>query len=107
MKKTGKSGKHHEEKHVRDGELEFKVMARRNRLLGHWAAEKLGFTDDAAQAYAKEVVMSDLEEPGDEDVIRKVMGDFREHNVATSEAELRAEMARLLGVARDQLGSGR
>ena len=107
MKKTGKSGKHHEEKHVRDDELEFKVVARRNRLLGHWAAEKLGFTGDAVQAYAKEVVMSDFEEPGDEDVIRKVMGDFHKNNVATSEAELRREMSRLLGVARDQLESGR
>lgn len=107
MKKTGRSAKHHEEKHVRDGDLEFKIMARRNRLLGHWAAEKLGFTGDAAQAYAKEVVISDFEEPGDEDVIRKVMGDFRDKGVATSEAELRAEMARLLGVARDQLESSR
>ncbi len=103
MKNSEKSGRHHEAKHVRDSELEFKIMARRNRLLGVWAAEKLGFKDEAAQAYAKEVVMSDFEEPGDEDVVRKVMADFRKNGVATSESELRMEMARLLDIAGDQI----
>lgn len=106
MKDVGKSGRHHESKHAHDGEREFKVMARRNRLLGLWVAEKFGFHGDAAQAYAKEVVMSDLEEPGDDDVVRKVMGDFRKNDIAISESELRAEMARLLGVVHDQLASG-
>ncbi len=103
MPRDQKSGKHHEEKHVRDSEVEFKIMNRRNRLLGLWAAEKLGLADDAAQAYAKEVVASDFDEPGEEDVVRKVMGDFRKHDVATTEVELRGEMARLVGVARDQI----
>jgi hypothetical protein len=102
-KELGKSGKRHEEKHARDTELEFKIFARRNRMLGHWAAEKLGLTGDAAQAYAKEVVIADFDEPGEEDVVRKVMGDFRKNGVATSESELRAEMARLLDAAREHL----
>ena len=99
--KKDKSGTHHEAKHVRDSELDFKIMARRNRLLGLWAAEKQGLGDEAAQAYAKEVVMADFDEPGEEDVVRKVMGDFQKNGVATSEAELRMEMARLLEVARE------
>ncbi len=105
MKKTDKTGKHHEAKHARDSELDFKIMARRNRLLGLWAAEKLGMADEAAPAYAKEVVISDLDEPGEEDVVRKVMGDFRKHDVATTEQELRMEMARLLDAAREHFGA--
>lgn len=103
IKEIKKSGKRHEEKHARDSEVEFKIMARRNRMLGHWAAEKLGLSGDDADAYAKEVVAADFEEPGDEDVVRKVMGDFGKNGIATSEAELRTEMARLLTVAEDQL----
>lgn len=103
MRNSEKSGRHHEAKHARDSELEFKIMARRNRLLGVWAAEKLGLKDEAAQAYSKEVVMSDFEEPGDEDVVRKVMADFRKNGVVTSESELRMEMARLLDIAGDQI----
>lgn len=105
MTDRSKSGGRHEAKHVRDSELEFKVMARRNRLLGLWVAEKMGLSDEAAQAYAKEVIMSDFEEPGEEDVVRKVMDDFRKNGVGTSESELRMEMARLLDVARDHFAT--
>lgn len=86
-----------------DEELRFKAIARRNRLLGLWAAEKLGRTADAADAYAKEVVRSDFAEPGDEDVFRKVRGDFNSAGVAVSDDDLRAKMRELLVAAADQL----
>ena len=65
-----------ESKFARDEELRFKATARRNKLLGLWAAEKLGKSGDDAQAYAREVIRSDMQEAGDEDVFRKVRGDF-------------------------------
>ena len=78
-----------EDMFARDADLQFKVMARRNKLLGLWAAERLGHTGDAAAAYAMEVVAADFEEPGDEDVYRKVAGDLGER---ATEAEIRAAM---------------
>ena len=66
-----------EKKFAHDEELRFKANARRNKLLGLWAAEKLGLTGDAADAYAKEVVMADFEESGDNDVFKKVQQGFR------------------------------
>ncbi|MGY4350755.1 hypothetical protein ACVWXM_007248 [Bradyrhizobium sp. GM7.3] len=74
-----------EKKFALDEEQKFKAEARRNRLLGLWAAEKLGITGDAATAYAKEVVAADFEEAGDADVLRKVMADFAAKNVAVTE----------------------
>ena len=65
-----------EKQFVHDEELKFKASARRNRLLGLWAAEKLGLSGVQAEAYAKEVVMADFEEPGDHDVFRKIRSDF-------------------------------
>lgn len=94
-----------ETKYSRDQELEFKITARRNKLLGLWAAEKLGLSDADADAYAKEVVMSDFEKPGEEDVVEKVMGDFADKNAGVEENELRREMARLMGTAREQIQS--
>ena len=94
-----------ETKFKRDQELDFKVMARRNKLLGLWAAEKMGISGADAEAYAKEVVMSDFEKPGEEDVVEKVMGDFTENEAGVEESELRAQMAHLLGTAREQLES--
>ncbi len=94
-----------EAKYKRDQELDFRVTARRNKLLGLWAAEKLGIADADADAYAKEVVMSDFEEPGEEDVYRKVMGDFTGKDARVEENELRREMARLMDVARGQVES--
>ena len=65
-----------ETKYARDQEMQFKIVARRNRLLGQWAAKKMGLTDAEADAYAREVIRADFEEAGDEDVIRKVLGDL-------------------------------
>lgn len=89
-----------ENKFAHDAELKFKAEARRNKLLGHWAAELLG---KDADAYAKEVIASDFEEAGDEDVFRKIRGDFDAGNVAMSDEDIRAKMVELLGEAIDQV----
>ena len=81
-----------ENKFAHDEELRFKANARRNKLLGLWAAEKLGITGDAANVYAKEVVMSDFEESGDDDVFRKVRNDLDAKGVALSDQDLRRAM---------------
>lgn len=91
----------------RQGEESFRIMARRNKLLGLWAAEKMGITGDAADKYAKEVVASDFDEPGDNDVVRKVMKDFSSKSVDVSENRLRQEMATLYEVARKQIEAQR
>jgi hypothetical protein len=95
-----------EKKFALDEEQKFKAEARRNKLLGQWAAEKLGMTGDAAGAYAKEVVASDFEEAGDGDVLRKVVGDFAKKGVAVTEADVRAKMAELMAVAAAQVKAG-
>ncbi|GAB5458888.1 MAG: DUF1476 domain-containing protein [Henriciella sp.] len=92
-----------EAKFVLDEATNFKVMARRNKLLGLWAAEFLGLTGDDVEAYAKTVVLSDLEEAGDEDVFRKVRADFDEKHIDMSDTRLREQMAELLPVAREQV----
>ena len=94
-----------ETKFKRDQEFDFKVNARRNKLLGIWAAEQLSLNGDAAEAYAKEVVISDFEEPGDDDVLRKVLGDLQSKGVGSSEHTVREEMDRLMSVAREQISS--
>jgi hypothetical protein len=90
-----------ENKFKHDQELQFKVMARRNKLLGQWAAGKLGRTD--VDAYAKEVVASDFEKAGDSDVVAKILGDFKAKGLGVTEAELRAQMEHLLPVAKKQI----
>jgi hypothetical protein len=85
-----------EKKFALDEELRFKANARRNRLLGQWAAEKLGLSGDAAATYAKEVVMADFEEAGDDDVFRKVRKDFDEKGVAQSDHQIRRTMEELM-----------
>ncbi|MEL6956625.1 MAG: DUF1476 domain-containing protein [Pseudomonadota bacterium] len=92
-----------EAKYALDQETQFKVMARRNKLLGLWAADLLGRDGAAAEAYAKEVVLSDLEEAGDEDVFRKVRGDFDAAGVKRSDADIREQMAELIPVAREAI----
>ena len=92
-----------ERKFAHDAEMQFKAEARRNKLLGLWAAEKMGMTGDAAEAYGKEVIAADFEEAGDEDVYRKVSGDLAAKNAGVEEAELRAKMAELLAEAKGQL----
>ncbi|MDH5531438.1 MAG: DUF1476 domain-containing protein [Paracoccaceae bacterium] len=89
-----------ESKYAHDEEMRFKAEARRNKLLGLWAAEHLGKTGDAAAAYAKEVVASDFEEAGDEDVYRKVSGDLGNK---VTEAVIRAKMAELMIEAKRQI----
>jgi hypothetical protein len=95
-----------EKKYALDEEQKFKAEARRNRLLGLWAAEKLGMSGDAATAYAKEVVASDFEEAGDGDVVRKVMGDLKAKGVAVTEQQLRMTMDQLMAQAVAQLKAG-
>lgn len=92
-----------EDKFKHDQELQFRVEARRNKLLGLWVAELIDRSGDAAEAYAKEVVAADFEEPGDADVVRKVMGDLESHNVEMSEHRLRKKMDELMAVAKDQV----
>jgi hypothetical protein len=92
-----------EKKFAHDEELQFKATARRNKLLGAWAAEKLGLAGDAATQYAKDVVAADFEEAGDDDVVRKVMGDFKAKNVDQSEHQVRRTMDELMGEAIAQI----
>ncbi|MCG6903962.1 MAG: DUF1476 domain-containing protein [Rhodobacter sp.] len=89
-----------ENKFAHDAEMQFKAEARRNRLLGLWAAELLGKSGDEAEAYAKEVVRADFEEAGDEDVYRKVSGDLGE---AADEATIRGKMISLMAQAKTQI----
>ena len=88
-----------EKRFEHDQELQFKASARRNKLLGLWAGEKLGMSGADAEAYAKEVVMSDFEEPGDEDVLRKVVADFEAKGVAVDAYMVRMQMDKLMAVA--------
>ena len=90
---------------VHDEELRFRAVARRNKLLGLWAAEKLGKSGDAAQAYAKAVVMSDFEEEGDHDVFRKIRSDFDAAGVTQSDHQIRRTMDDLLQAAVQQLST--
>ncbi len=74
-----------ETKYARDEDMQFRIIARRNRLLGHWAAELMGLTDAEAESYAKDVIRSDFEEAGEQDVIRKVLGDLTAAGVECDE----------------------
>ncbi|HUH76078.1 MAG TPA: DUF1476 domain-containing protein [Devosia sp.] len=94
-----------EAKFAFDAEKKFKAEARRNKLLGIWAAELLGLTGDAANAYAAEVVAADFVEAGDEDVFRKVAGDLKAKGVAVDEAVIRQKMLQLVDVANEQVAS--
>ena len=95
--------KSYERKFALDEELAFKSSARRNKLLGLWAAEKLGLSGDDAQAYAREVIKADLEEPGEEDVFRKVRADFDEKGVDQSDHQIRRAMSDFLAEAVRQI----
>jgi hypothetical protein len=94
-----------ETKFQKDQELQFKVTVRRNKLLGLWAAEKLGLRGGDADAYAKEVVAADFEEPGDNDVMRKVQKDLTAKGIEISEHGVRHEMDRLLDEAKRQIAA--
>lgn len=84
-------------------ELRFKVTARRNKLLGQWAAAKMGISGPESDSYAKEVVQADFEEAGDDDVFRKIRKDFEAKKVAASDHVIRKKMEELLVVAGDQV----
>lgn len=92
-----------ETKYARDEEMAFRIVARRNRLLGHWAATEMRLTKEEADAYATAVVQADFEEAGDEDVIRKLVSDLTAANVAIDEATIRRTIEEKTIEARRQL----
>ena len=92
-----------EAKFAHDAELRFKAEARRNRLLGLWAAEHMGLSEEHAKEYAAEVVAADFEEAGDEDVFRKISGDLKAKGASVSDEAIRLKMNELAGVAREQI----
>ena len=94
-----------ERKFAHDEELKFKATARRNRLLGLWAAEQMGVTGEAAQAYAREVIKADLIAPGEEDLFGKIRSDFDAKGVSQSDHQIRRQMAELMSVAIGQIES--
>ena len=96
-----------EKKFAHDEELKFKASARRNKLLGMWAAEKLGLSGPAAEGYAKEVIAADFEEPGDQDVFRKIRNDFDAKSVAQTDQQIRKTMDELLETAIAQIKTGK
>ncbi len=99
-----KRGKGYEAKYKLEEELRFKAESRRNKLLALWIAERMGMTSAETETYVTEVILSDLEEPGVDDVVRKVVKDCEERNVPIAEPELRAEIERLYAVALKQIG---
>jgi hypothetical protein len=92
-----------ETKFAHDEEMKFRIVARRNRLLGEWAARKMGLSDEEKDAYAKDVVRADFEEAGDEDVIRKVLGDLTNAGIDTSDSEIREALEHNSVEARRQI----
>ncbi len=98
-----KREKSFEAKYAHDQETLFKIGARRNKLLGQWMAGQLGLDGADAEAYAKAVIASDFERPGDEDVFEKVWADVQSKGLSLTEAEVRQQMQDLLETARDQV----
>ena len=96
-----------EKKFAHDEELRFKATARRNKLLGLWAAERLGKSGADAEAYAKTVVLADFQEAGDDDVLRKVKADLEANGASQAEAELRRVMVDLMERAIDEVKAAR
>jgi hypothetical protein len=88
-----------EKQFAHDEDLRFKATARRNKMLGKWAAERLGLSDAEAEAYAKEVVIADFEEAGEDDVFRKIRADFDAKGVKLSDEDIRQQMQVLLAQA--------
>ena len=93
-------------KSAMDEETRYKANARRNKLLGLWAAEKMGITGPDAETYAKEVVVADFEEAGDDDVFRKVRKDFDAKGVSQSDQDIRKAMVDLMALAIEQIKTG-
>lgn len=95
-----------EKKFAHDEEIRFKANARRNKLLGLWAAEKLGKSGDDAETYAKSVVVADFEEAGEDDVFRKIRRDFDAAGVQQSDHQIRRAMDELMATAVEQVRAG-
>ena len=95
-----------ESKFALDQEQEFKAIARRNKMLGLWAAEKMGLSADSAQEYGRAIVKADFEQPGEEDVYRKIAQDLEGAGLTVSEGEIRRKMDELQSIARDQIRNG-
>lgn len=93
----------YEAKFAHDEEMKFRVIARRNKLLGHWAATQMKLSAVEAEAYAKEVVRAEFEDGGDEDVVRKLLGDLTAAGVETDDSAIRAAMEEQTVIARRQL----
>ena len=91
-----------ESQYARDQDLQFKIVARRNRLLGQWAAKKMGLTEAEADAYARDVIRADFEEAGDDDVMRKLLGDLTTAGVEVDESEIRQALDHKMVEARRQ-----
>lgn len=96
-----------ENKFAHDQELQFRATARRNKLFGQWAAGLLGLSGDAAEAYVAEVIRADLDEPGDDDVFRKVFADLQAKGVDQSEHQVRRKLEELMAEAMRQLSEGK
>lgn len=94
-----------EAKYSLDQQMLFKAQARRDKLVGLWAAQLLGLAGDEAEAYAKSVVIADLEEAGDEDVIRKILGDFDAKGVAKTREDIIEQLAEMMPIAVEQIKS--
>ena len=92
-----------ETKYARDEEMQFRIIARRNRLLGEWAARLMGLSEEESATYAKDVVRADFEEAGDEDVIRKVLGDLTAAGVEADDAKIREALGHKSVEARRQI----
>ena len=92
-----------ETKFAHDEDMKFRILARRNRLLGEWAARRMGLSEEETSSYAKDVVRADFEEAGDEDVIRKVLGDLTAADIEVTDAEIREAIAHKEVEARRQI----
>lgn len=92
-----------EDKYAHDQELQFRVTARRNKLLGLWAAHQIGKSGEDAEAYAKEVVLADFDKPGDEDVLDKVYADLTAAGVTMTKEDVHVHMQNLLIDAKQQI----
>ncbi len=92
-----------EKKYAHDQQLQFRIVARRNKLLGLWAAEAMGRPEAERASYAQEVVVADFDEPGDADVVRKLVADFAAVGMPKGESEIRTEMERLLERAKAEI----
>lgn len=93
----------YEAKFAHDEEMQFRIVARRNRLVGEWAARKMGLSEEEMAGYAKDVVRADFESAGDDDVIRKILGDLTSAGVDVDEAQIREALGHKLVEARRQI----